>query len=93
MSTEEATTSAPPVDLPADPVAFWGDVPADLVPAEPVVQIDIPVLDQLGAAPFKKLEKGGFPFLGFLASVFEHVSTTAVSELHPSAGVIGPTQG
>jgi hypothetical protein len=88
--TTENTPPTPPADLPVDPVAFWGEVPDDLAP-ESGPSIEVPVLDQLGAAPFKKPDKGGFPFLGFLASVYEHVSTSAVSELHPTTGVIGPT--
>jgi hypothetical protein len=89
--TVENNTAVPPADLPAEPAAFWGEVPADLVPAETNPTAELPVLDQLGAAPFKKPERGGFPFLGFFASVYEHVSSTAHSELHPNSGVIGPT--
>jgi hypothetical protein len=89
MTLDNPTPTAPP-DLPTDADAFWGDVPADLVVDEPDARAELPVLDQLGAAPFKKLEKGGFPFLGFLASVYEHVATTASSELHPGGNVIGP---
>jgi hypothetical protein len=81
MSDE--TTTPPPADLPTDPAAYWGTVPDNLVAADVEALPEVPVLDQLGAAPFKKLEKGGFPFLGFFASVYEHVSTTANASLHP----------
>lgn len=89
--TTENTPPTPPPDLPADPAAFWGDVPDDLAP-DPGPSNEIPVLDQLGAAPFKKPDKGGFPFLGFLASVYEHVSTSAHNELHPGGGIIDPAE-
>jgi hypothetical protein len=89
--TIENTAADPPTDLPVDPAAFWGDVAHDLTPVDTSVSTEVPVLDQLGAAPFKKPDKGGFPFLGFLAGVYEHVSTSAQSELHPTTGVIGPT--
>jgi len=80
----ESTDQAPPADLPTDANAFWGNAPADLFVTEADAGSEIPVIDQLGAAPFKKLDKGGFPFLGFLASVYEHVSTTALAELNPN---------
>ena len=88
MTTEE-TTQAAPDDLPTDAVAFWGSVPPELLDIDLKPSTELPVIDQLGSAPFKK-EKGGFPFLGFLASVYEHVSATASGELHPTANVIGP---
>ncbi|CAN5431207.1 hypothetical protein BH10PLA1_BH10PLA1_06700 [soil metagenome] len=84
----ETAEQAPPADLPTDAAAFWGNTPADLFVAETDAGSEIPVIDQLGAAPFKKQDKGGFPFLGFLASVYEHVSTTAHSELNPTPPVI-----
>lgn len=90
MSNDAVTTSTPPTDLPTDVTAFWGDVPDDLAPIDVSPLTEVPILDQLGAAPFKKPDKGGFPFLGFLASVYEHVSTTALGELHPTTHVIGP---
>jgi len=79
--TTEDTTIARPDDLPTDPAEFWGKPPTNLVTTPHTVGTELPVIDQLGSAPFKK-EKGGFPFLGFLASVYEHVSTTALTELH-----------
>jgi hypothetical protein len=88
--TVENTTALVAPDLPVDPEAFWGDVPADLVVDDTTARAELPVLDQLGAAPFKKPEKGGFPFLGFLASVYEHVSSTASSEMHSGGNLIGP---
>lgn len=73
--------SSPPTDLPADSASFWGVVPADLLTIDAAETPEVTVLDQLGAAPFKKLDKGGFPFLGFLAGVYEHVSSTAANVL------------
>ncbi len=62
------TQTDPPI-LPAD--AFWTGPepipPAPLVPAEAQ-----PALEKLGPSPFPK---SGFPFLGFLATVYDHVAT------------------
>jgi len=88
MTTEE-TTQAAPDDLPTDAVAFWGSVPPELLDIDLKPSTELPVIDQLGSAPFKK-EKGGFPFLGFLASVYEHVSTAATNELHAPPKVESP---
>ena len=65
---------APPPDLPTDPQLMW-QPPAtpDALPlsADPTSR---PALEQLGASPFPR---GGFPILGFLASVYEHVAARA----------------
>jgi hypothetical protein len=66
--TEPAT---PP--LPTDPRAFYSAGPGmdALQPAPP----DAPsALERLGPSPFPKAK---FPFLGFLASVYDHVSSHA----------------
>lgn len=82
--TSEDTTTVPPDDLPTNAAEFWGTPPSDMAATlHTAVGAELPVIDQLGSAPFKK-EKGGFPFLGFLASVYEHVTTTANAELHGS---------
>jgi hypothetical protein len=88
----ERNESNPPADLPSDAAAFWGAPPADSLPVDAGPASEVPVIDQLGSAPFKKPDKGGFPFLGFLASVYEHVSTTAAAELHQSGGAIAPSE-
>lgn len=44
-----------------------------VVPALPPAG-DVPVLQKLSSAPFPR---SGFPFLGILASVYEHVIATA----------------
>lgn len=95
--TSEEIAVLPPRDLPTTPADFWGSPPGELFkPTDSAASTETPVIDQLGSAPFKKPDKGGFPFLGFLASVYEHVSTTATNELHspPTPGeAVGATQG
>jgi len=73
-----------PADLPYDPMAFWsvsadfellGEAPAAPVPA---------VLERLGPAPFPK---SGFPFMGFMATIYDHVATrTGGAAARKSAG-------
>jgi hypothetical protein len=51
--------------------AFWS--PAAELPDAPDVRPDTPsALERLGPSPFPK---SGFPFLGFLATVYDHVAT------------------
>ncbi len=88
--TSEDTTINPPEDLPTNPADFWGTPPGELLKLLATTGADMPVIDQLGSAPFKKPDKGGFPFLGFLASVFEHVSSTAMNELHAPPTPVNP---
>jgi hypothetical protein len=76
MASDDAPQ--PPADLPADPREFWRAGPgiealdgeADPAPGGEVES----ALQKLGAAPFPK---GKFPFLGFLATVYDHVATHA----------------
>ncbi len=61
-------------DLPADPIAFWGgDEALEAVGPAPLTQTP-PALEKLGPPPFPR---GGFPLMGFLASVYEHVASRA----------------
>jgi hypothetical protein len=68
----------PPADLPADPREFWRAGPgveALETQADPGSSAEPEsALQKLGAAPFPK---GKFPFLGFLATVYDHVATHA----------------
>jgi len=70
MSREQMT---PPWDLPTDPERFWrAGADADVLRAP---EGDAPsALQRLGAAPFSKSK---FPFLGFLATVYDHVAAHA----------------
>lgn len=80
----------PPAGLPYDPKAFWavsadfeslGDAPAAPVPA---------VLERLGPAPFPK---SGFPFMGFMATIYDHVATRTgggAARRQPGSGSGGP---
>jgi len=69
-----SNTPTPPWDLPADPEKFWkAGADADVLLAP---EADVPpALQRLGAAPFPKSK---FPFLGFLATVYEHVAAHAM---------------
>lgn len=54
---------------------FWnGDVDRAVAARPPVPPDDPPALQRLGPLPFPR---GGFPLMGFLASVYDHVSKTA----------------
>ena len=51
--------------------AFWS--PATDLPDAPDVPPETPsALERLGPSPFPK---SGFPFLGFLATVYDHIAT------------------
>lgn len=65
MAEENAV---PPEDLPADAAAFWHSPP--LPPRPPLRELPS-ALERLGASPFPKSR---FPFLGFLATVYDQVA-------------------
>jgi hypothetical protein len=63
-----------PQGLPTDPAVFWSaGVNLDDLALRPEVP-STPVLPRLGPPPFPR---GGFPLLGFLATVYEHVARSA----------------
>ena len=67
-----ASASSPPPDLTTDPRAFYSAPPLpDLPPTDPATPS---ALDKLGSCPIPKYK---FPLLGFLATVYEHVSAHA----------------
>ena len=69
---QESTGTQPPATLPRVPHLFWSVHPdfKDLLEhREPEVK---EVLECLGPPPFPKK---GFPFIGFLATVYDHVVT------------------
>jgi hypothetical protein len=58
----------PPEDLPTDAAAFWHAASLPLRPTTP----ELPsALERLGPSPFSKSK---FPFLGFLATVYDEVA-------------------
>ena len=67
----EALRDQPPAHLPTDPRVFWNagagpsDFDAKLIDPAPAA------LESLGPPPFPK---GRFPLIGFLATVYDHVS-------------------
>ncbi len=71
----------PPDDLPTDPERFFRGPPP--LPVEHVAVDPNPLsaLDRLGSSP---LPKTGFPFVGFLSGVYEHLSQVAKGETPPS---------
>ncbi len=66
------------IDLPTDPKEFYKTTADAELP--PVADTASPALERLGQPPFPK---GRFPFLGFLASVFDHVATHNKSRTPP----------
>lgn len=63
--------AGPPADLPASADQFW-EPPADLDAIEvPPAAESIPALRRLGPLPFPR---GGFPLMGFLATVYDHIA-------------------
>jgi len=75
MNAETETLAAgPPTELPADADLFWAP-PADLDTLErPPESESIPALQRLGPLPFPR---GGFPLMGFLATVYDHIADHA----------------
>jgi len=71
----------PPVDLPSDALSFYlvgGDFGSLLSPPEVSVR---PALARLGPPPFPR---GGFPLLGFLSTLYEHVAQSANAVIRPA---------
>jgi hypothetical protein len=74
MTDTQAKPDGPPADLPTDCSAFF----AMREPLEGplVVHLDTTSpLERLGPSPFPK---AGFPLLGFLETVYDHIATQAV---------------
>lgn len=72
--TGEGTGIDPPADLPISAEAFWarglGVEPLNV----PAVDEPMPALKRLGPPPFAR---GGFPMIGFLETVYEHIADHA----------------
>lgn len=75
MNTETKNLPAgPPDDLPPDADRFWvPPVDLDAIEVPPDTE-SIPALRRLGPLPFPR---GGFPLMGFLATVYDHVASHA----------------
>ncbi len=72
----------PPAYLPRVPRLFWSVHP-DFETIELGPQSKTPAaLERLGPPPFPKT---GFPFIGFLATVYDHVAAQAGDRTHPGA--------
>ncbi|MCG3130576.1 MAG: hypothetical protein FLDDKLPJ_01341 [Phycisphaerae bacterium] len=65
-----------------DAAQFWslGAALPETPPDDPSGQPEPSMLEQLGASPF---ERGGFPLIGFLATVYEKCSHEAQRRLDP----------
>lgn len=64
----------PSPNLPPDPATFWNGK-TDLAELPPFPDSDAtPVLKKLGPLPFPR---GNFPIVGFLATLYDHVSAHA----------------
>jgi hypothetical protein len=65
--------STPPTP-PGDPRTFWSAA-GDLEALKPPVRGEsVPTLERLGPSPFPR---SGFPLIGFLATVYDHVAAFA----------------
>lgn len=63
-----------PAGVPPDPARFWRAA-VDLTTLHPPDQVDrTPTLKRLGPLPFAG---SGFPLMGFLATLYEHVANFA----------------
>ena len=73
MSDTVTDTAAPaPLELPRDPNTFWRAA-QPLSALQPPSPAAVPsALERLGPSPFPKSK---FPFLGFLATVYDHVAS------------------
>ncbi len=71
-------TDTPEVNLPTDPMRFWR-ASQELSAFESFPEKDrTPALKTLGPLPFPR---GGFPVMGFLATLYEHVARYAAEAL------------
>ncbi|HKQ46678.1 MAG TPA: hypothetical protein VJZ71_01265 [Phycisphaerae bacterium] len=69
-----------PAGLPTDPRGFWR-ASSNLAMLRPPDDVDrTPTLKRLGPLPFSG---SGFPLMGFLATLFEHVANSAREEVMP----------
>jgi hypothetical protein len=69
----QRSEDGPPAQLPRSPRVFWAIHPqATMDP--PDAQEPRSALESLGPPPFPK---SGFPFIGFLATVYDHVAAHA----------------
>lgn len=76
-SVEDAAGREPPTELTLEPERFYKGE-GDMVPLhDEKCGEKTSALDRLGSSP---LPKTGFPFIGFLSGVYEHVSAMARGE-------------
>ena len=71
-AAEPVLVGQPPTHPMTDPIeSFWH--PTEPLEDPPVLSPNTPsALERLGPSPFPK---SGFPFLGFLATVYDHIAT------------------
>lgn len=68
-----------PVDIESDGSAYWSIDPALLV--LPNAGACEPAMKRLGPLP---IPRGSFPLMGFFATVYEHISAHALSQIEKS---------
>lgn len=68
-----SSNPSPPPWLSAQPAIFWSPGPDAAPLPDPAFQPPA-ALEQLGPPPFPR---SGFPFIGFLATVYDHVAAQA----------------
>lgn len=67
-------SASPPAGLPESAEVYWAS-PTDLdARSSPPAVESVPALQRLGPLPFPR---GGFPLMGFLATVYDHIADHA----------------
>ena len=77
MANESKPKPGPPGDLPVQPQHFWSCAvePERIDP--PPESVTPPAIKRLGPPP---LPRGGFPLMGFLATVYDHIADYAAKQ-------------
>lgn len=61
---------------------MYDEIPTDLPEAPPIAEGTPSALEKLGPSPFPK---SGFPFLGFLATTYDHIAAHVPGAATPAA--------
>jgi len=80
QSAGSAPAERPPADLPRTTHLFWSAHPDFDAQADAPRRQTPAALERLGPPPFSKTR---FPFIGFLATIYDHVAGHAVRRTRP----------
>ena len=76
-TAEHPTGELPPTDLPTDAHSYWH---SHSFPQRPMPEPLPAALEKLGASPFPKSK---FPFLGFIATVYDQIANSVHHKKKP----------